>query len=92
MLNNEIFQLIAEALIIIWDEAPMMHRYIMEALDRALRDLMRNSEPFGGKILLLGGDFRQILPVIKHASRVQIVESSLKKSALWKKFKQLYVD
>ena len=81
--------MIAEALIIIWDEAPMMHRHIMEALDRALRDLMGNPAPFGGKILLLGGDFRQILPVIKHASRAQIANSCLKKSELWKRFEQL---
>ena len=68
-----------------------MHRHIMEALDRSLRDLTGISAPFGGKILLLGGDFRQILPVIRHASRVQIVDASLKKSPLWKEFRQLYV-
>ncbi len=52
------------AAIIIWDEAPMMSRYAMEALDRTLRKLMHNDLSFGGKIIVFGGDFRQVLPVI----------------------------
>jgi len=35
---------------------------------------------FGCKVIVLGGDFRQILPVIPHGTRIDIVASSLKKS------------
>ncbi|XP_045031685.1 uncharacterized protein LOC123473980 [Daphnia magna] len=37
----------------------------------------------GGKVLLLGGDFCQCLPVIKHGKRVKVVESTIKSSGTW---------
>ena len=78
--------LIRMAKIIVLDEAPMLHRYQIEALDRTLRDLMNNNKPFGSKILVCSGDFRQTLPVIPHAGRATIVAASLKRSPLWKHF------
>jgi len=56
---------------IIWDETPMMNRMCFEAFDKTLRDVMRtinegnSQQVFGGKVVVLGGDFRQILPVVK---------------------------
>uniref|UniRef100_A0AC34FY32 ATP-dependent DNA helicase n=1 Tax=Panagrolaimus sp. ES5 TaxID=591445 RepID=A0AC34FY32_9BILA len=49
--------------VFIWDQAPMAPKYALEIMDRLLRDFTKIDEPFGGKILLLGGDFRQLLPV-----------------------------
>ena len=72
--------------IIIIDEAPMLHRYQLEALDRTLRDLTDKDEPFGAKILVLSGDFRQCLPVVPGASRSAIVDASLNRSNLWRYF------
>ena len=40
--------LIRMAKIIIIDEAPMLHRYQLEAFDRTMRDLTDRNEPFGG--------------------------------------------
>jgi len=60
-----------ETKLIIWGEAPMMNRMCFEAFDRTLRDIMRivnegnNQKSFGGKVVVLGGDFRQILPIVK---------------------------
>ena len=45
------------------DEASMLSKHQFEAIDRLLRDIAGNDVPFGGKIVLLGGDFRQTLPV-----------------------------
>ncbi|KAI7743226.1 hypothetical protein M8C21_009806, partial [Ambrosia artemisiifolia] len=39
--------------------------------------------PFGGKVMVMGGDFRQVLPVLKRATRAQIVDASLCMSPLW---------
>ena len=67
-------KLLIETKLIIWDEAPMINRLCFEALDRTLRDVMRAEseenalKPFGGKVIVLGGDFRQILPVVKNGS------------------------
>ncbi|CAN7050018.1 unnamed protein product [Brassica rapa subsp. trilocularis] len=82
--------LISKTDLIIWDEAPMAHRQAFETLDRSLRDLLSNEDPsaadkpFGGKTVLLGGDFRQILPVVTHGKRPDTVLASLSKSYLWK--------
>uniref|UniRef100_UPI00358EA589 uncharacterized protein n=1 Tax=Myxine glutinosa TaxID=7769 RepID=UPI00358EA589 len=53
-----------KANLFIWDEAPMAPAYALAAVDRCLRDVTSNNIPFGGKVLLLGGDFRQVLPVV----------------------------
>ncbi|OWZ17223.1 Helitron helicase [Phytophthora megakarya] len=60
-------ELLRQASLIVWDEAPLMIKHGFHAVDRTLRDLMKNDKPFGGKVVLLAGDFRQILPVIPHA-------------------------
>ncbi|CAN1145638.1 ATP-dependent DNA helicase PIF1, partial [Linum perenne] len=43
-----------------------------------------NYKPFGGKTVLLGGDFRQTLPVIKNGSREDNIGASLTRSYLWR--------
>jgi hypothetical protein len=68
---------------IVWDEIVPQHRYAIEALDRTLRDLRDNDDPFGGVTLLMGGDFQQILPVIPKGSRQQILDATVTRSPLW---------
>ena len=46
----------------IWDEAPMAPRYALEIIDRTLKYIMSNDLLFGAKIVILGRDFRQLLP------------------------------
>ncbi len=40
----------------------MTHKFCYGSLDRMLRDVMGNDRPFGGNLLVLAGDFRQVLP------------------------------
>src|SRR2546430_8959414 len=42
-----------------------------------------NSQPFGGKVMVFCGDFREILPVIFRGGRNEIIKSCFKKSYLW---------
>lgn len=88
----EIGELLRRAKLIIWDEAPMMHRYCFEALDRTMRDILKSKKSFGGKVVVLGGDFRQILPVLQKASRQEIVHSTINSSPLWKFCKVLLLQ
>lgn len=76
-------QLIRRSALIIWDEAPMTHRYVFEAVDRTLRDIIDVDKPFGGKVVLFGGDFRQTLPVVRRGTPGQVVAASLRHSNLW---------
>ena len=63
-------QLLKEASLIIWDEASMTKRQAVEALDRSMRDITDKPKlPFGGKTVVFGGDFRQVLPVIRKGTR-----------------------
>ncbi|XP_048626856.1 ATP-dependent DNA helicase PIF1-like [Brassica napus] len=88
--GSSLAALISKADLIIWDEAPMAHRHAFETLDRSFRDLLSHenpeagTQPFGGKTVLLGGDFRQILPFIPHGKRPDTVLASISKSYLWK--------
>ncbi|KAL4626567.1 hypothetical protein ACB092_05G106000 [Castanea dentata] len=73
--GSQIAELMSKASLIVWDEAPMAHRNCFEAVD--LRHLLEE------KLIVLGGDFRQILPIISKGRREQIVEASINKSSLW---------
>ncbi|XP_010687521.1 uncharacterized protein LOC104901629 [Beta vulgaris subsp. vulgaris] len=77
--------LIRAASLIIWDEASMARKENVESLDMLLRDLCDATLPFGGKIIVLGGDFRQVLPVVPGKSQREAVNASLVSSVLWPK-------
>ena len=68
-----------------WDEAPMSHRHLLEYLDRSPKGIMNKDLHFGGKLLILGGDFRQIRPVVRRAPRPTLVKSCRKKIAFMAK-------
>ncbi|XP_019086450.1 PREDICTED: cytosolic sulfotransferase 1-like [Camelina sativa] len=61
----------------------MMNKLCYENLDRSLRDIMRCDQIFGGKVVVVGGDFRQILHVITEGGRVATVLASINSSVLW---------
>ncbi|XP_020994900.1 uncharacterized protein LOC107481086 [Arachis duranensis] len=87
--GSALAELIIKTKLIIWDEAPMVNKHCIEALDRTMRDLLRfknvhsEEQPFGGKTIVFGGDFRQILPVIPKGSRQDIVNATINSSYIW---------
>ncbi|GJZ69659.1 ATP-dependent DNA helicase PIF1 [Tanacetum coccineum] len=88
--NTQLEELMQEVQLIIWDEAPMTQRYAFESLDTTLRDILsfKDSEKrrqiFGGMTVLLGGDFRQIIPVIPQAKKPKVVQACINRSELWR--------
>ena len=80
-------QLLKAIKLIIWDEAPMAHKYCFKALDKTLNNIMlmsnSNNVPFGGKVVVFGGNFIQILFVIPRGSRSDIVNATINASYLW---------
>jgi len=90
--RNSRAQLIRQASLIIIDEASMLHKHAVEAVDRTIQDILDNDEiPFGGLPVLFTGDFRQILPVVKQGSRHQTMEASLQRSKLWPQIEVLHL-
>uniref|UniRef100_K3YXY4 ATP-dependent DNA helicase n=2 Tax=Setaria italica TaxID=4555 RepID=K3YXY4_SETIT len=88
-------ELLNKTSLILWDEAPMTNKHCFEALDKSLRDILRftdensKDKPFGGMTIVMGGDFRQTLPVIPKGRRTHIIDASLKRSYLWKHFEEI---
>ena len=91
--NSDVAELLKCTDLIIWDEAPMQGKYAFECLDRTLRDIMKSvsvsraAKPFGGITFVMGGDFRQILPVIPGGDRGDIVSECIINSYLWEECK-----
>ncbi|KAL7284959.1 hypothetical protein ACG7TL_000048 [Trametes sanguinea] len=98
--NNELLQstissyssradLIRAARLIVWDEAPTANSAVLACVEEVCRRVMSNNLPFGGKVFILLGDFRQTCPVIRHGTRAQAVQASIKSSPLWDLFSVL---
>jgi ATP-dependent DNA helicase PIF1 len=77
--GSDLAELINASDLIIWDEASLQNRHAFEVVDQSFRDVCRGHIPntenrvFGGKVVVLGGDFYQILPVIPNSTRASIV-------------------
>jgi hypothetical protein len=76
--------------VIIWDECSMIHQHVADTVERSIRDIVRDNRPFGGKTVVFMGDFKQLLPVVRHGrgqdhtmqrcawwSQVQVITFSL---------------
>ena len=75
--HTSLAAVIRETTLIIWDEATMARRENIESLDLLLRDLCLPDIPFGGKVVVLGGDFRQTVPIVPKKTQQEILEHSL---------------
>jgi PIF1-like helicase len=88
--NSSLALLLRQTALIIWDEVPMQHRYCFEATHRSLEDICSTiGHPFGGIPAVLGGDFAQILPVVRKGNQATIVNASIQQSFLWPQLKLL---
>lgn len=61
----------------------MARKENIEALDFLLQDLCSNRQCFGGKVVVFGGGFRQVLPVLPRRTQQEAVKASLVSSYLW---------
>ena len=82
--NSDLAELIRMTDLVIWDEAPMQHKHIHEAVNRTFQDIMKCQDKlFGGLTIVFGGDFKQILPVVVKGSRAEIVGACMQRSHIW---------
>ena len=76
----------------------VMRTITIEAVDRAFReyckvaDALLEEVPFGGKVVVFGGDLRQVLPVVQKGSRDNIVDQYIKCSSLWRHVTSLQLE
>ena len=67
----------------------MIPKKALEIVNNTLQDLCSNKIPFGGKLIILGENFRQILPIVKNSTKHIIVEDTIKFSKLWSLFEAM---
>jgi hypothetical protein len=64
-------ELLKQTRVFVCDEIGMVHSAYLDEIDRFLRDLhddWRAQRPFGGHILIVTGDIKQLLPVVRDES------------------------
>jgi hypothetical protein len=87
--DSELAALLQAATLIVWDEVVMMHMHVFEAVNRSLQDNMAVINPtfkflpFGGLVVVFGGDFRQILLVVPCGTKGDVVAATLNRSNIW---------
>ena len=87
--KTQLADLIKAGSVFIWDEAPMMSKFVYDTVDRSFRDVMKNVNPdlehipFGGKIIIFSGDFRQFLPIVRYANRSTTVHNCMTRCDFW---------
>ncbi|XP_075102108.1 uncharacterized protein LOC142177431 [Nicotiana tabacum] len=81
--------LIRDAKLIVWDEVSMTNKRMLEVFDLLLKDFMNTKVLFGGKVVVLGGDFRQTLPVVRNGNKKDFINESLLYSRIWNELEKL---
>jgi len=77
-------RLLYRASVAIWDEIANAPLAAIEAVDGLYKDLTGDrTKPFGGKVMILGGDFRQIPPVIRRINQDSIRDHTLHGASFW---------
>ncbi|XP_027152480.1 uncharacterized protein LOC113752570 [Coffea eugenioides] len=66
----------------------MTHKTAIEGVDKMLKDIMSSTELFGSKVIVLGGDFRQVLPVVTKGSKADFIQASIVNSYIRPQFTQ----
>jgi hypothetical protein len=90
--NNKLGRELMETDVFMIDEISMVPNYVLNIVNRKMQELSGDGTtdsklPFGGKVFIIGGDFCQILPVERYATKTRLVSLSVRNHPLWKCFK-----
>lgn len=95
--SRSVMLTVQRAYLMIWDEATMVTKDTLAEFDAILRKSMAaihpqlRHTPFGGKLILFGGDWHQTLPVLRHGTASDILANTMKASQLWRVIRQLHL-
>ena len=80
-----------QASLIVWEELPMANKAAIECVNSLLQLIQGNQLPFGGKVFLGLGDFRQVAPVVKGCGPSACFDASIQSSTIWPHFTILHL-
>ena len=63
--NEKLVKRLTTTKVLIIDEISMLHASRIDMLDKILKNIRKNTEPFGGMQIIFCGDFFQLPPVVK---------------------------
>ncbi|CEP06794.1 hypothetical protein [Parasitella parasitica] len=81
--RSAIASFIQRAKLVVCDKCSTISKDMISTVDRSFRVTTKVDAPFGGRLMVFGNDFRQVLPVISKASRSVIVCQCLNKASFW---------
>lgn len=61
----------------------MASKKLVETFDLFLQNIMNMNILFGGKVIVLGGYFRQTLPVVQNDKKEDFINESLLNYVIW---------
>lgn len=64
----------------------MLSNKVLQYIDRLLKDVCGNDKPFGGKNIVLGGDWKQLAPVVEHGTREDQISESIRMDPLFREY------
>lgn len=82
-------RILRSADVILYDECSMVHQDIADTVDRSMRDITNDDRPFGGKTIVFMGDFKQLLPVVRHGKGHNF---TMQRCSWWKKVRILTLN
>jgi hypothetical protein len=89
--ESALAEVLRQCKIIIWDECTMSHKRALEAVNLTLQDIKGSKKIMGGIVVVLSGDFRQTLPVVRKGTYVDELQACLKCSNIWKHVKPFHL-
>ncbi|XP_055305771.1 ATP-dependent DNA helicase PIF1-like [Sitodiplosis mosellana] len=82
--THPLYKTIETAKVLLWDQAAFCSKQIFEEVDRFLRVIMNTKQTFGGKLMVISGDFNECLPICKKTKFESAESNSLLYSKLFK--------
>ena len=64
----------------------MANRAVLACVEECCRRVMNNQVLFGGKVVLLLGDFRQTCPVVPRGTKADVLNASISRCPFWPEF------
>ena len=64
----------------------MANRAVLACVEECCRRVMNSNEPFGGKVVVLLGDFRQTCPVIPRGTKADVLNACISRCHFWPLF------
>ena len=53
----------------------MTHKQVFQCVDKTFRAIMESTEKFGNKVIVFGGFFKKILPIVPLGGKNEIIDA-----------------